>query len=225
MTEIYGCPSEENIVTKRGDKMNDFEYEVMQRKRLAHQASHRKRGSKSKKCPMSTDYMTKKQWIERCGDVMTYQLGKPMPWDDFKKMPSHIQKEYLLDMIKRYSTTASDLARMFGITAATMTRHCGTSEIDISFTPGKRMPKEKRNEFEKLLSGTSGEVEEVKESTNPPICDIDMSKSTASSNMAMTEFSLCFEGVICPETIANSLIAMIRPGANAKIEVKCSIVA
>lgn len=215
----------ENIVTKRGDNVNDFEYEVMQRKRLAHQASHRKRGSKSKKCPMSTDYMTKKQWIERCGDVMTYQLGKPMSWNDFKKMPVHIQKEYLLDMIKRYSATASDLARMFGITATTITKHCGSSDIGISFTPGKRMPKEKRTEFEKLLSGNSEEVEEPKQQTQPPICDIDMSKSTTSYGMSMTEFSLCFEGVICPETIANSIIAMLQPGTNAKIEVKCSIVA
>lgn len=51
--------------------MNDFDYEVMQRKRLARQAFHRKSGSKSKKCPMSTDHMTRKQWLERCGESVT----------------------------------------------------------------------------------------------------------------------------------------------------------
>ena len=80
--------------------MNDFDYEVMQRKRLARQAFHRKSGSKSKKCPMSTDHMTRKQWLERCGESVTYQLGKPMPWEEFKKMPVQIQKEYLLDRIR-----------------------------------------------------------------------------------------------------------------------------
>lgn len=216
---------EENIVIKRGDRMNDFDYEVMQRKRLAHQASHRKRGSKSKKCPMSTDYMTKKQWIERCGDVMTYQLGKPMSWADFKKMPVHIQKEYLLDMIQRYSTTASDLAKMFGITATTITKHCSEEDIGITFTPGKRMPKDKRTEFEKLLSCDSDSApEDISQQTRPPVCELDMSKAKMSSDMTMTEFSLCFEGAIFPENITNSIIAMIGVGTNAKIEVRCSII-
>lgn len=40
--------------------MNDFEFDCLQKKRLAQQAKYRKRGSKSKKCPMSTDHMTKK---------------------------------------------------------------------------------------------------------------------------------------------------------------------
>lgn len=48
--------------------MNDFEFDCLQKKRLAQQAKYRKRGSKSKKCPMSTDHMTKKQWIEKDGE-------------------------------------------------------------------------------------------------------------------------------------------------------------
>lgn len=45
--------------------MNDFDYEVLQKKRLARQAFHKKGESKSRKCPMSTDRMTRKQWIEK----------------------------------------------------------------------------------------------------------------------------------------------------------------
>ncbi len=131
--------------------MNDFDHEVMQRKRLARQAFHKKCGSKSKKCPMSTDHMTRKQWLERCGETVTYQLGQPMPWDDFKKMPAAIQQEYLLDIIQKYSTTASDLARLFGIGASTVTKHCGAQEIGIKFSPGKKMPKDKREAFERLF--------------------------------------------------------------------------
>lgn len=64
--------------------MNDFEYEIMQMKRLARQAQYRKRGSKSKKCPMSTDRMTRRQWEKRCGEVVKYQLGIPIAWKEFK---------------------------------------------------------------------------------------------------------------------------------------------
>ena len=44
--------------------MSDFEYDCWQRKRIAQQAKYRKCGSKSKKCSMSTDHMTQKQWKE-----------------------------------------------------------------------------------------------------------------------------------------------------------------
>ena len=58
--------------------MNDFEFDCLQKKRLAQQAKYRKRGSKSKKCPMSTDHMTKKQWIERCGKIVTIKMDSPV---------------------------------------------------------------------------------------------------------------------------------------------------
>lgn len=216
--------------------MNDFDYEVMQRKRLARQAFHRKSGSKSKKCPMSTDHMTRKQWLERCGESVTYQLGKPMPWEEFKKMPVQIQKEYLLDMIRKYSTTASDLARLFGIGAPTVTKHCSSEEIGIKFSPGKKMPKDRHEEFERLfLNESEAEVEappppaaeEPQDVVQAPlICQLDMSKAKpSSSGMEMTDFSMSFQGAINAEAVVNSIVAMLVPGAKVRLDVRCSVIA
>ena len=204
--------------------MNDFDYEIMQRKRLASQASHRKCGSKSKKCSMSTDHMTRKQWEERCGDIVTYQIGKPMSWDEFKQLPSGIQKEYIMDLVHKYSVTASDLARMFGITPNTVSKFCGSNDIGIVFIRGKRMPKEARAEFEKFLSGGSGSIAPM---TSDPIltpAESVMTPAAMTSGMNMTQFSLCFEGTIVPEMITNSIIAMLRPNSNVKLEVMCSVI-
>lgn len=198
--------------------MNDFDYEVIQRKRLASQASHRKCGSKSKKCSMSTDHMTRKQWEERCGDIVTYQLGKPMSWDEFKGLPATLQKEYLMDLIHKYSTTASDLARMFGITPQTVTRFCGNPDIGISFIRGKHMSKENRAEFEKFMSGSDVTITHTRQNEPP------MTPAAITSDMNMTQFSLCFEGVIIPEMVTNSIIAMLRPNSNVKLEVMCSVI-
>ena len=201
--------------------MNDFDYEVLQRKRLAQQSSHKKRGSKSKKCPMSTDHMTKRQWIERCGEIVTYQLGKPMSWEDFKRIPAGLQKEYLLDLIHKYHTTASDLAKMFGITSNTVTKFCGNQEIGIEFSRGKRMPKDCRAEFEKFLYGDNMKSQE--QGSSSAHITQELRVDGTASNMSMTEFSLCFEGTIVPEMITNSIIAMLRPNSNVKLEVKCSV--
>lgn len=202
--------------------MNDFDYDVLQRKRLAHQAFHRKNGSRSKKCPMSTDHMTTKQWKERCGEVVTCQLGKPMAWDEFRQMSASLQKEYLLNLIHKYSATAADLAKMFGITPQTVTRFCGNKEIGIEFSRGKRMPKDCREEFEKFLSHYKEPVVPVSnEQSSIPL------KSERTNNspscMNMTEFSLCFEGVISPETITNSIMAMLPQNSNVKLEIMRSI--
>ena len=41
--------------------MRDFDYEVLQRKRIAQQAKHKKKGSKTCKCSLPSDYLTAKQ--------------------------------------------------------------------------------------------------------------------------------------------------------------------
>ena len=41
--------------------MHDFDYDAMQKKRIARGASHMKRGSKSKKCTLPSDYLTAAQ--------------------------------------------------------------------------------------------------------------------------------------------------------------------
>lgn len=164
---------------------------------------------------------------------MTYQLGKPIPWDEFKQMPVHIQKEFISDMIQKYQTTASDLARLFGVTASTVTKHCSGSELDIRFSPGKRMPTDRRQEFEKLFTGEDA-AEKVKEQhmqqsatvEQPVIQYMDMSRSKpASTDMMITDFSMCFQGDISPERVANSIFAMLQPGSKVRLEVKCSVLA
>ena len=79
--------------------MNDFEFDCMQKKRLAHQAKYRKRGSKSKKCPMSTDHMTAKQWKERCGKIVTVKMDSPVSWASFKELSKSTQEEYIKNLM------------------------------------------------------------------------------------------------------------------------------
>ena len=82
--------------------MSDFEYDCWQRKRIAQQAKYRKCGSKSKKCSMSTDHMTQKQWKERNGKVVTVNLNQPITWDDFKALTASMQEEYLKHMMENF---------------------------------------------------------------------------------------------------------------------------
>lgn len=201
--------------------MNDFEYEVRQRKILARQSRYKKNGSKSRRCSLSSDRMTDKQWKERCGAIMVYNLGKPMMWQEFKEMPSDMQKEYIESLIQKYSVTASDLARMFGCRAVTVTKLCKSPEIDIEFKAGKRMTAEQRVRFGEFLSCVGSVVEDpvVDADEEEKMTDEDVEEDTKRT-MEMNEFSIQFSGPFNPEMFYNSIRHIIPSGVDVEIEVE-----
>lgn len=213
--------------------MNDFDYDVLQKKRLANQARYRKCGSKSKKCPMSTDYMTRKQWEKRCGDVMTYQLRKPMAWKDFKAQPTNIQKLYIESIMNTYHATATDLARMFGVTPATVLRFCSDKELQINFVKGKRMDKEQQAKFERFLHDEDEAPNVVNFEAKPVdapdvqpeqnAVTIDINEGKQSTDMAMTSFELSFSGKFDKNMLYNSIASMLPIGTQVKIDIRCTM--
>ena len=63
--------------------MHDFDYDAMQKKRIARGAMHMKRGSKSKKCSLPHDGLTAAQLRRLNGPVSTYKMDEPMDWEGF----------------------------------------------------------------------------------------------------------------------------------------------
>ena len=193
--------------------MNDFEFDCLQKKRLAQQAKYRKRGSKSKKCPMSTDHMTKKQWIERCGKIVTIKMDSPVSWASFKELSKQTQEEYLKNLMEKYHINASSLAEMFHITPITVRCHIATQGLAVSFPVGHSMNAEDRRAWELFLSGDASENEVSAE--NEETCD--------EEPMSMCSFSLRFSGKIDVSMISNSLIRILGDHSVGEIEVTCNL--
>lgn len=196
--------------------MNDFEFDCLQKKRLAQQAKYRKRGSNSKKCPMSTDHMTKKQWIERCGKIVTIKMDSPVSWASFKELSKQTQEEYLKNLMEKYQINASSLAEMFHITPITVRRHIATQGLAVSFPVGHSMNAEDRRAWELFLSGDAVEQSENEVSAeNEETCD--------EEPMSMCSFSLRFSGKIDVSMISNSLIRILGDHSVGEIEVTCNL--
>ena len=193
--------------------MNDFEFDCLQKKRLAQQAKYRKRGSKSKKCPMSTDHMTKKQWIERCGKIVTIKMDSPVSWASFKELSKQTQEEYLKNLMEKYHINASSLAEMFHITPITVRRHIATQGLAVAFPVGHSMNAEDRRAWELFLSGDASENEVSAE--NEETCD--------EEPMSMCSFSLRFSGKIDVSMISNSLIRILGDHYVGEIEVTSNL--
>lgn len=106
--------------------MHDFDYDAMQKKRIARGAAHMKRGSKSKKCSLPSDGMTAAQLRRLSGPVSTYKLDEPMKWESFKAMPKDLQKQYIVRLQETYQANDGMLAQMLGVSVPTSSK-CRTN--------------------------------------------------------------------------------------------------
>ena len=206
--------------------MSDFEFDCMKKKQLAGQAKYRKRGSKSKKCSLPSDGMTNKQWKERCGPVITYNPNKPMVWEDFKKLPDHIQAEYITNLQHKFGVTAVDLGKMFGVQPLTVRKHADANNLGVEFPRGHAMSAAKKAEWDKFVSPEQDEPafldDECEEwPVEEPVGD--MPAPAQPEAMKMKNFSLRFSGNIDVNMIANSLKWILGESPNGELEIICNL--
>ncbi len=93
--------------------MNDFDYDVKEKKRIAAGARARKCGSKSKRCTLPSDYLTAKQKKGLNGKMKTYNLSAPVSYAEFRDMPKDLQKEYLTKLYLDWCINLTMIAKMF----------------------------------------------------------------------------------------------------------------
>lgn len=125
--------------------MNDFDYENLQKKRVAAGAARMKRGSKSKKCTLLSDYLTPAQLKAKNGEVKTMNMNQPVCWQDFKDWPADIQKEYIEVRMREFNCTMTGLAHIFNVDVTLLRRLLVKINYDMShFNVGRKMTKENR---------------------------------------------------------------------------------
>lgn len=100
--------------------MNDFDYDVLQRKRSTYGARYKKNGSKSRKCTLPQDTMSAAELKRRNGNMNTFNLSKPMGWETFKAMHDDLKCEYIVSLREKFNANGSRIARMMGVCESTM---------------------------------------------------------------------------------------------------------
>lgn len=200
--------------------MNDFDYDCLQKKRLARQASHKKGGSKSRRCPMSTDYMTEKQWKERNGEVVSIRFNKPASWDTFKMLSKTTQEEYLKGLAAAYGANGTNIAEMLGVDARTFRRYIQSSGLDIRFPVGHSMNGEQRAAWEAFLGADNAQsaCEEGKEPHSEP-----EQERRDEDSMLMEQFSVSFSGSIDAGMIARYLERILGESTVCHVDIVCKM--
>lgn len=208
------------------DSSRIFTQEIKERASLARGSKHRVCGSKSKKCHLSTDGMTQKQWEKRNGTVNTYKLNAPMVWVEFKALPTDLQKTYLTSLVKTYGANASDLSKMLGVSRNTFHAMLKKNDFGLKFPVGHSMSKAQREDWKLFLADGDGRLCPIHPAEEMPVETEEREKPTdvfEDTKMNMTQFSLTFHGKIDTAAIANSIRQLLGGCGYGKVEVICTL--
>ena len=130
--------------------MHDFDFDIMEKKRIAQGARVRKCGSKSRKCTLPSDYLTAAQKKGLNGKVITYNLSGPMTYSKFRVMPDDLQKEYLLKLRNGMGATLPAMGKMMQCSPETVRQALMRHGIPTNI---KRMSFESKLRWDAWLKG------------------------------------------------------------------------
>lgn len=141
--------------------MNDFDYDVLQKKRVAASARRRVCGSKSRYCGLPSDHLTPAQIKKRSGPVMSYSLNSPMDYPTFKSMPKDLQQAYLDGLHSRFGVGASRIGEdLFNLGKTSLNNYIRTVGLKPIGSKGSRLTKEMEPVWERWLNPVEEPVEE-----------------------------------------------------------------
>ena len=130
--------------------MHDFDFDIMEKKRIAQGARARKCGSRSRKCTLPSDYLTAAQKKGLNGKVSTYNLSGPMTYSKFRVMPDDLQKEYLLKLRNEMGATLTAMGKMMQCSPETVRQALMRHGIPTNI---KRMSFESKLRWDAWLKG------------------------------------------------------------------------
>lgn len=114
--------------------MTDLQYvykqDIREKKSIGRGAFHKKCGSKSKKCTLPSDYLTRKEKMAMSGECKTYDMRKFYTYEEFKQFPDDIRLQYLNSLINRYDVTIAAIAdELFHITPTGLYKYLRKHEL------------------------------------------------------------------------------------------------
>ncbi len=150
--------------------MNDIEYTLAETNRersiIKRSAYCKKSGSKSKKCKLPHEYLTRKELEAMNGECRNYQLRKVYSWEEFTKMPAYVQVDYINHYIEKFNVGMTVLAtHLFGTCRTSLYMYCKKHNLLGQIKEKKGRPCTKR-EVEALKEYVAREKDPVCEETS-----------------------------------------------------------
>ena len=192
--------------------MNDFDYDVREKKRIAAGARARKCGSKSKRCTLPSDYLTAKQKKGLNGKMKTYNLSAPMNYIQFRDMPEDLQKEYLTKLYVDWRISLTEIAKMFKCSPETVRHACRQFGINTKMR-GQRATNAQMRHWHEWIKGNGSPVG-VEAATERE----DNNSAPSMDNLCVVSGSIRLQGT--SSTLLGAITSVLDSLENHKISVE-----
>lgn len=191
-------------------------------KRIARGSYNRKCGSKSKKCSLPSDKLTKGEWKRMNGPVNSFNPAstkKEYRWDVFTAMPLDIQKTYLQNLVEKHGARVCDIADFLGTNAGNMSNFLWRKKIKLD-TNKARKPSLAWLDFLKA----DGEEEpkpdvETPAFNNAPIVEAVVDEPTPALDTDFKVENIGYRAVGDPLVIFAQIAKLIEPGSRYRVNV------
>lgn len=217
--------------------MNDFDFDALQKKRIAGNARHMKNGSKSRRCSLPSDHMTHAQWKRRNGPVYTVSLNQPMSWDAFKCLTLDLQQAYIDAVQNRFGVPISRMSTdLFDMSSSNLRLHCARMGLKFDGMKGKTLTGSDLELWDNWCKGitTTEKCEDSHESDvekceeDPEIEEIVEGFKEWSENLlteaepdfGLDELSAVFSGEFDPERFLRFMTQLPMPDGRVRIKVE-----
>lgn len=168
--------------------MNDVEFilkeDIKEKKQAGRGYYHKKNGSKSKKCRLPSDSLSKKEIEKMNGECKVYNLNKPMSYSNFCAMPVDLQIKYLEMLRDKFGANQTEISFMMGCNCATLKSHKQrflNGKPEFKRYTYSRLDKDAWNRFvngEEAENAVEAEKEEMATSDNKKVEDDNSADTT-----------------------------------------------
>ena len=207
--------------------MNDFDYDAMQKKRIASSARHRVCGSKSRRCGLPHDNLTPAQIRAMSGDPVTYALNRLMDYETFKSMPTDLQQTYLDGLHDRFGVALTHISfDLFGKSKSTLEFYAKTAGLKRFGRGGRRMTENERDAWLRWIRQEAAEepaesCDEIAEEIAEYVEEIE-EIAEEQDPLQVSELSATFTGKFDPERFLKWVAMLPMPEGKVKIRVEVS---
>ena len=168
----------------------------IEKKKIAHSSHNRKTHcGKGGRVKFPSDYLSKKELKAMNGDVKSYNLNKPMTWEEFRRMPQDLQIMYIKKLRNEFGVPDIVLSKAMGVCKSSFSKAMRDLNLSLGKSAGatgkKWLNSEKSSKFYEYWNKFNKKEDAVEEDSveekNEAVEEMDISEAFAQIGTYVTE--------------------------------------
>lgn len=158
----------------------------IEKKKIAHSSHNRKTHcGKGGRVKFPSDYLTKKELKAMNGDVKSYNLNRPMTWEEFRSMPQDLQIMYIKKLRNEFGVPDSVLSKAMGVCKSSFSKAMKDLNLSLGKSAGATgkqwLNSEKSSKFSEYWNKFSKEEKAAEEDGVEDATEVESTKEASIS--------------------------------------------